>query len=157
MVPIGGPIASLATTGLEPNVPPSTTILDIYYIKKYKNKFIKKIFFSIYMLENAFFVELGRPLMKEACEMRESSIEKAVGLKVKRLGGLSVKLSPAGLSGLPDRLMLLPGGKMCFVEFKKKGEKPRRLQVYRVEQLRALGFNVFIVDDTEGLDGFLGS
>lgn len=78
--------------------------------------------------------------------MLESQIERYFCKKVKELGGLAVKLSPAGTAGMPDRLVLLPGGKALFVEFKAPGQKPRPLQKRRAEELRKLGFFVDCVD-----------
>jgi ribose 5-phosphate isomerase len=50
---------------------------------------------------------------------------------------------------MPDRLILLPGGKAAFAEVKATGKTPRALQLKRHEQLRALGFMVFVVDGAE--------
>jgi hypothetical protein len=50
---------------------------------------------------------------------------------------------------MPDRIVLLPGGSMAFVEVKRPGEKPRPLQVARHGLLRGLGFKVFVLDRPE--------
>jgi len=50
---------------------------------------------------------------------RETSIEGYLRARVKDVGGLCVKLNPAGLVGIPDRLVVLPGGRVLFVEVKK--------------------------------------
>ncbi|WP_268872459.1 VRR-NUC domain-containing protein [Megasphaera hutchinsoni] len=68
---------------------------------------------------------------------------------------MAVKLVSPSVDGLPDRLILLPGGKAGFVELKAKGKKPRALQVKRMNDLRALGFTVFVVDDKERIGGVL--
>ena len=52
--------------------------------------------------------------------------------------------------------MLLPEGRIGFAEVKAPGKKPRPLQVKRHEQLRSLGFPVFILDDPEQILGILG-
>jgi len=57
-----------------------------------------------------------------------------------------VKFMSPGFDGMPDRLVLLPGGKCGFVEVKAPGKKPRALQVVRIEMLRALGFKVYVLD-----------
>jgi hypothetical protein len=54
-------------------------------------------------------------------------------------------MSP-GFDGMPDRLVLLPGGKCGFVEVKAPGKKPRALQRVRIEMLRAWGFKVYVAD-----------
>jgi hypothetical protein len=50
---------------------------------------------------------------------REESIEGYLRARVKDVGGLCIKLNPAGLVGIPDRLVVLPGGRVAFVEVKK--------------------------------------
>ena len=59
---------------------------------------------------------------------------------VKAAGGLCPKFVSPGTAGMPDRLLLLPGGRILFVEVKAPGKKPHPLQKHRHEQLRALGF-----------------
>lgn len=51
--------------------------------------------------------------------------------------------------GLPDRLCLMPGSKIAFIELKTTGEKPRRIQEYMHEKIRNLGFDVFVIDTVE--------
>lgn len=85
--------------------------------------------------------------------------EKQVELKlvdgVKGHGGIAPKFVSPGFAGMPDRLVLLPGGKLAFVEVKAPGKKPRMLQVKRHEMLRELGFQVFVLDATEDIPGLL--
>ncbi len=57
--------------------------------------------------------------------MREKTIEQKFRAAVKAAGGLAVKFTSPGFDGVPDRLALLPDGKMAFVEVKAPGEKPR--------------------------------
>ena len=78
--------------------------------------------------------------------MREKQIEMKLVEAVRRRGGLCPKFISPGLAGVPDRIVLLPGGHMAFVELKAPGRKPRPLQVVRSEQLRALGFKVYVID-----------
>ena len=87
--------------------------------------------------------------------MREKTIEQKLVQSVKARGGLCPKLVCPGMAGMPDRLVLLPGGKMGFVEVKAPGRKPRPLQLHRHSQLRSLGFEVFIVDAPEQIEEVL--
>ncbi len=87
--------------------------------------------------------------------MPESYIESRLREAVKRLGGLAIKLTSFSFTGLPDRLILLPGGKVFFVETKCSETKPRSRQLIVHEQLRSLGFMVFIVRTNEDLKEFL--
>lgn len=78
--------------------------------------------------------------------MRESVIEKNLVRQVEALGGITYKLSPIGRINKPDRLVMLPRGKIIFVECKRPGEKPRAGQLREHERLRKLGFRVEVLD-----------
>lgn len=79
--------------------------------------------------------------------MREKTIEQKFREAVKAVGGVAVKFTSPGWDGMPDRLALLPGGRMAFVEVKAPGKKPRPLQEARHRMLRRLGFKVCVLDD----------
>ena len=81
--------------------------------------------------------------------MREKSIERKLVKMVSAMGGLALKFVSPGMAGVPDRLVLLPGGKIAFVEMKAPGGKPRLLQRLRHGQLRDLGFRVYVINDKE--------
>lgn len=87
--------------------------------------------------------------------MREKSIESKLTAEVHRLGGLAPKFVSPGLDGVPDRLILLPGGKVAFAELKAPGKTLRPLQAVRKRQLEALGFRVFVIDSIEQIGGVL--
>jgi hypothetical protein len=78
--------------------------------------------------------------------MLEKEIELQLGKAVKNKGGRAVKFMSPGFDGMPDRLVLLPGGKCGFVEVKAPGKKPRALQRVRHEMLKELGFKVYVLD-----------
>ena len=78
--------------------------------------------------------------------MREKRIEQKLMMEVRRCGGMALKFVSPSYSGMPDRLILLPDGKVAFVEVKAPGKKPRPLQIKRHEMLRKLGFRVFVLD-----------
>ena len=88
--------------------------------------------------------------------LRERDIEQKLVKAVKTAGGICPKLVSPGTDGMPDRIMLLPEGRIGFAEVKAPGKKPRPLQVKRHEQLRSLGFPVFILDDPQQIPGILG-
>ena len=79
--------------------------------------------------------------------MREREIEKKFTDTVKKRGGIAPKFVSPGFDGMPDRIVLFPKGKMAFVEVKAPGEQPRPLQVKRMDMLKRLGFQVFVLDD----------
>ena len=87
--------------------------------------------------------------------MREKIIEQHLVKAVKSSGGIAPKLASPGFDGMPDRLVLLPGGKIGFVEVKAPGKEPRPLQVARHGLLRRLGFKVYILDAPEQIGGIL--
>ena len=81
--------------------------------------------------------------------MLESPIEKKLRLAVEAKGGKCWKFVSPGTSGVPDRVCLLPGAKIIWVETKANGKKARPLQDKRHRQLRALGFQVQVIDSVE--------
>ena len=86
--------------------------------------------------------------------MREKYIEQQLTKKAKQRGGLCEKWN-SGTVGWPDRIVLLPDGKIGFVEVKAPGKEPRALQIHRHEQLRALGCRVFVLDKPKQIGGIL--
>lgn len=81
--------------------------------------------------------------------MREKDIEQKLVQAVKLRNGICPKFTSANYNGMPDRLVLLPYGKLAFVELKAPGKKSRALQLSRHMLLRRLGFNVFTINDKE--------
>ena len=87
--------------------------------------------------------------------MREKTLETLLVRTVKSMGGLAPKFVSPGLDGMPDRIVLLPHGRLAFVEVKAHGKKPRPLQVRRKSQLESLGFSVYCLDDAALIGGML--
>ncbi|MBQ8622210.1 MAG: VRR-NUC domain-containing protein [Oscillospiraceae bacterium] len=87
--------------------------------------------------------------------MREKTTEAKLVKAVKSMGGLAPKFVSPGLDGVPDRLVLLPEGKIAFIEVKAVGETLRPLQVRRKRQLESLGFSVYCIDSPEQIGGIL--
>lgn len=87
----------------------------------------------------------------EVIKMMEKKIEARLTSEVKKCGGLSIKLVSPSMTGLPDRLLLLPGGMMGFVEVKQTRERPRPVQTKRIKQLQDLGFTALVLDDIEDI------
>jgi len=88
--------------------------------------------------------------------MRERQVETALVKAVRTAGGMCPKLVSPGTDGMPDRMVLLPGGRIGFVEVKAPGKKERPLQKRRHKQLRALGFYVAVLDDPERVGQVIG-
>lgn len=87
--------------------------------------------------------------------MLERVIESRLRQEAKKRGGMALKFVSPGMNGVPDRIVLLPGGKVAFVELKAPGKMPRALQEKRMGQLRKLGFLVYVLDGTERIGGIL--
>lgn len=87
--------------------------------------------------------------------MREREIERKLVSAVKSRGGICPKFVSPGFDGMPDRVVLLPHGKIGFVEVKRPGEPPRPLQTARHRILRKLGFLVFVLDGEEQIGGMI--
>lgn len=82
--------------------------------------------------------------------MREAEIEARLRCAVQRAGGLCLKFTSPGYSGVPDRLILMPGGRAYFAELKAPGKHERARQEYVQRLLRRRGFTVFSsVDSAE--------
>lgn len=87
--------------------------------------------------------------------MREKTVEKRLCMEAKRRGGIALKFVSPGFDGVPDRVVLMPGGKCAFVELKSTGEKLRPLQEKRKSQIEKLGFRVYVADRTGQIGGIL--
>lgn len=82
--------------------------------------------------------------------MKESTIETRLRKAVERAGGKCLKWTCPGTTGVPDRIILMPGGRVYFAETKAPGKTERARQEYVQRKLRALGFEVFSsVDSAE--------
>ena len=85
----------------------------------------------------------------------EKEIEKKLRLAVERHGGMCLKWVCPGWSGVPDRIVLLPYGRIAFVELKRpEGGKTSRLQQWWAKKLIDLGFHYWQLDDEEDLELF---
>jgi diacylglycerol kinase family enzyme len=87
--------------------------------------------------------------------MNEKRIEQFLVKRIKQYGGLALKFVSPGWDGAPDRILLLPNGRICFAEIKAPGGKLRPLQRRRKSQIERLGFRVFVIDGTEQIGGII--
>ncbi len=83
----------------------------------------------------------------------ERDIEKKLVAEVKKRGGKVLKQT--GEAGTPDRLVIAPYGACAFIELKRPGARPRKLQLQRKKELESLGFHVYVVDSFEGISSVL--
>ena len=87
--------------------------------------------------------------------MSERDLERKFVRTVKEAGGIALKFVSPGFDGMPDRIVLMPGGRIGFVEVKGTGKKPRPLQTSRHNLLRRLGFRVYVLDSEEQIGEIL--
>ena len=85
----------------------------------------------------------------------EKYLEKKLSVRVKQLGGWSVKLVCVHVTGLPDRLCLMPGGRLFFAEIKTTKKKPKKIQLLIHNKIRKLGFEVYVIDTSEQIENIL--
>lgn len=79
--------------------------------------------------------------------MLEKDLEAKFRQSVKEAGGIAFKFVSPGNAGVPDRLVVLPGGRIGFVELKVNGNKPTALQKRQMERLKKLGCFVCVLDN----------
>lgn len=87
--------------------------------------------------------------------MRESTLEQRLVREVKRIGGIAPKWTSPGNSGVPDRIVILPGGRTVYVEMKAPGKKLTPLQERWATILRGLDQRVYKLDSVEAINDFI--
>jgi hypothetical protein len=87
--------------------------------------------------------------------MREKDIEIYLRDRVKKAGGKAYKFESPGNDGVPDRMVVLPGNRIYFIEVKAPGKKPRPLQVKQMRDLTNFGCDVRVIDTREAVDSFI--
>lgn len=87
--------------------------------------------------------------------MRERIVEAHLRDSVKKAGGVAYKWVSPGNNGVPDRIVIIPGGRIIFVELKAPGKKPTALQQVQHDRLRVLGCDVRVIDSREGVDDLI--
>ena len=88
---------------------------------------------------------------------KESDIEKYTRRRVAEAGGRMLKFVSPGLRGVPDDIVVWPGGEVHFLEFKRPGEKPKPEQENLFRELAGLGANVTVVDSIQSSDTYVQS
>lgn len=87
--------------------------------------------------------------------MQESQLERRLVQGVKAMGGRAYKFTSPGNAGVPDRLVILPGGEILFAELKAEGGRLSPSQLLQIDGLRRLGAQVYEVWGRGGVEGFL--
>ena len=84
--------------------------------------------------------------------MLERDVERYFCEAVKGLGGVAVKFVSPGRAGMPDRLVLLPGGKAVMVELKAASGRLSPIQLQQIKRIRKLGFPVYVAYGRPGVE-----
>lgn len=87
--------------------------------------------------------------------MLEKEIEKFLVREVKKLGGISFKFISPGNAGVPDRIVILPSGKVVFVELKTDKGKLTKLQEVQIKKISDLGADARVLRGIEGVKEFI--
>lgn len=87
-------------------------------------------------------------------DVLESSLEGFFYRRVQMVGGATHKLAPID-KGMPDRLVVMPGGRMYLVELKRPGGELSPAQKLWHARHRAMGGRVYVVTGKEGILNFL--
>ena len=82
----------------------------------------------------------------------EKYLERMLGEELRKVGGWAIKLPASFVAGLPDRICLLPGGRVIFAEIKETGKRPTEIQRFLHGKLRKMGFEVLVVDTYEKIE-----
>ena len=89
---------------------------------------------------------LSQLTIRRTKTLLERQVEQALVREVRKHGGIAPKFTSPGTAGMPDRLVILPEGKVCFVELKAPGQKPRPIQIRQMDRLTQLGCMVRTID-----------
>jgi len=83
--------------------------------------------------------------------MLEKTLERHLVAHIKSLGGIAYKFTSPNNKAVPDRLVLLPNGRVLFVELKAPNKKPTKLQALEHKKIQSLGFTVLVIDNKESI------
>lgn len=85
----------------------------------------------------------------------EKDVEKYLRNRVEKAGGRAYKFVSPGNNGVPDRVVVLPGGRVYFVELKDVRGRLSPMQGLQLQFLAQVGCEVRIIDTRAGVDMFM--
>ena len=88
--------------------------------------------------------------------MNERRIEKTLVDKIRKLGGMCLKFVSLGNSGVPDRLIILPDGRIVFAELKTEAGKLSRIQARMIDEMKKRGADVRVMYGLKDVEEFIG-
>jgi hypothetical protein len=87
----------------------------------------------------------------------EKSIERALVMAIKGVGGEAIKMAPKGLKGVPDRLIVLPNGVTIWCEMKRPTGRLAAAQRVWHDRLRSMGHIVVVLWSEADVDAVIGA
>ncbi|OXE36639.1 MAG: hypothetical protein CGW95_06520 [Phenylobacterium zucineum] len=72
------------------------------------------------------------------------------------MGGIAYKFTSPVRANVPDRIVVMPGGRLIFVELKAPGKVANPAQLREHQRLRDLGQTVVVIDSLAGVEELLG-
>lgn len=87
--------------------------------------------------------------------MRERDIEEWLVRQIRELGGIADKFVSPGNPGVPDRLIVIPGGHVIFVELKTEIGRMSNIQKWQRERYRKMGVDFRIIKGKKEAEDFI--
>lgn len=87
--------------------------------------------------------------------LKESEIEGWLKFRIEKKGGLFIKFTSPGNDGVPDRIVMLPGGRTVFLELKTRHGKLSAVQKYQIGRLLKLNADVAVIFGADAAEDFL--
>lgn len=87
--------------------------------------------------------------------MRESKIENYLKTEVGKYNGMCLKFT-SSVSGVPDRIVILPDNRIYFVELKQEKGRLSKIQKYMHKQFNKRGVPVYVPYSKNDVDKFIG-
>ncbi|WP_296813849.1 VRR-NUC domain-containing protein [uncultured Megasphaera sp.] len=87
----------------------------------------------------------------------ERNIERKLVQGVKAMGGIAYKWVSPGNTGVPDRIVIFPDGRIEFVELKTETNKPTPLQLAQMRKLMSRNCTVYVLSGMQAVNEYLDS
>lgn len=87
--------------------------------------------------------------------LSEKNIERHLTNGVKKLGGMCLKFVSPSTSGVPDRIIILPNGRIIFAEIKTDEGKLSKIQEYVIDEMKKRGADVRVLYGLKDVKSFM--
>ena len=86
---------------------------------------------------------------------REANVERSFCKRLREAGCLVYKFVSPGNDGVPDRIVVTPGGRVIFVELKTERGELSDIQRYQIGRIRDRGQDVRVLYGKDDVDRFV--